>query len=96
MKKSNVQFSVPVSILKEGNNFIAYSPVLDLSTVGKTFAEAKMMFEEAVQIFFEEIIAKGTINEALSELGWQKKKKTFIPPTVISHITENFSIPITN
>ena len=55
-----------------------------------------MMFEEAVQIFFEEIIAKGTINEALSELGWQKKKKTFIPPTVISHITENFSIPITN
>ena len=96
MKKSHVQFSVPVSILKEGDNFIAYSPVLDLSTVGKTFAEAKMMFEEAVKIFFEEIVAKRTIDEALSELGWQKKKKTFIPPTIISHMTENFSIPVTN
>lgn len=93
MKKSQFQFALPVSILKEGDSFIAYSPALDLSTAGDTFEEAKKRFEEAVQLFFEEITAKGTVDEALTELGWQRKDNHLKPPVVISHQTETFSVP---
>lgn len=93
MKKLQYQLSLPVSVLREGDSFIAYSPALDLSTVGETFEQAKARFDEAVQIFFEEISSKGTLNEVLSELGWQKQNKYFVPPAVVSHETEKFSVP---
>ncbi|MEK7636828.1 MAG: hypothetical protein AAB402_00355 [Patescibacteria group bacterium] len=45
---------LPVSILREGKRFIAYTPALDLSTSGKTFDQAKQRFAEAAELFFEE------------------------------------------
>lgn len=87
-----ISFSLPVTVIKEGDNFVAYTPALDLSTVGKTFDEAKKRFEEAVQIFFEEIIEKGTMGEALSELGWEKINHQYVPPVVVGHDTETFTI----
>lgn len=93
MKEPQIQFLIPVSVLKEGKDFVAYSPVLDLSTVGKTFENAKRMFGEAAQIFFEEIVEKGTIEEVLTDLGWRKINRTFSPPVVVSHLAESISIP---
>ncbi|HUD09255.1 MAG TPA: hypothetical protein VMR77_00395 [Patescibacteria group bacterium] len=93
MKKAQFQFALPVSILREGDSFIAYTPALDLSTVGDTLEQAQKRFEEAVQLFFEEITEKGTVNEALAELGWQKADNQLTPPVVISHQTETFSVP---
>jgi len=93
MKQSQIQFSLPVSIIREDKSFIAYTPALDISTAGDTLEEAKERFEELVEIFFEEIIEKGTIEQVLTDLGWKKQAKTFVPPTVISHTTETFSIP---
>ena len=65
-KKLYFEVSLPVSILKEGKYFIAYTPALDLSTSGKTFAEVKERFGEVVQIFFEELLEKGTLEEVLA------------------------------
>lgn len=93
MKKAQFEFGLPVSILKEGDSFIAYTPALDLSTVGDTLEQAQERFTEAVQLFFEELTEKGTINEALTELGWQKADNNLTPPVVVSHQTETFSIP---
>jgi predicted RNase H-like HicB family nuclease len=93
MKKTNIKFALPVTILRENKSFIAYTPALDISTVGDTFEEAKKKFEELVQIFFEEVIEKKTLDQVLIELGWTKQEKTFIPPTVVSHNVETFSIP---
>ncbi|HLC94668.1 MAG TPA: hypothetical protein VJH96_03825 [Patescibacteria group bacterium] len=92
MKKADVKYTLSLTILKEGKNFIAYTPALDISTVGDTFEEAKKRFGELVQIFFEEVIKRGTLDEVLSELGWKKQEKTFIPPVVVSHDVETFSI----
>lgn len=92
MNKITYKFVLPVDILKEGDSFIAYSPVLDLSTVGDTFEEAQQRFNEAVQIFFEEIEGKGTLEEALTELGWQIVKDEFVPPVIVSSKTQQFSI----
>ena len=93
MKHPKVKFSLPVSIIREDKSFIAYTPALDISTVGDSLEEVKQRFEELVEIFFEEIIEKGTIEQVLTDLGWKKQAKTFIPPSVISHTTETFSIP---
>ena len=96
MKNVAIKFALPVSILKEGESFIAYTPALDLSTSGNTFEDAQKNFNEAVNIFFEELIEMGTLEEVLSGLGWQKENNNFMPPFVVANQTENFSIPLTN
>ena len=94
MPKMNILMKLPVIFLREKKKFVAYSPVLDLSTAGKNFQEAQKRFEEIAFIFFKEIIKKGTINEVLEELGWQKVKKEWKPPVMISHHAETISVPI--
>lgn len=90
----NIKISLPVTIFREGKHFVAYTPVLDLSTSGKSFEEVKRRFEEAVFIFFEEIIKRETLEEVLSELGWQKVKKRWSPPVPIAQELEEFTVPL--
>jgi predicted RNase H-like HicB family nuclease len=92
-KKVNIKFALPVSVLREGKYFVAYSPALDLSTSAKTFEEVKKRFTEVVEIFFEELLGKGTLGEVLSELGWQKVKREWVPPTLVAQELENFTVP---
>jgi len=84
MKKVFFEVNLPVSLLKDGNKYIAYTPALDLSTSGKSYKEAKTRFAEIVDIFFEELISKGTLDSVLSDLGWQKNKSQWNPPVLIA------------
>lgn len=90
----NLKFNLSVVFFKERSAFVAYSPALDLSTAGKTFAAAKDRFTEAANIFFEEVTKKGNVNEVLEDLGWQKIKKEWLPPQIISHELETIQIPV--
>lgn len=83
-KKMMFKVQVPVTIFKEGKTFIAYSSVLDLSTSAKTFELVRKRFFEAVQIFFEELVAKGTLNEVLRDLGWRKIASRWQAPIPIT------------
>jgi hypothetical protein len=85
MKKYSIEASLPVSIIKEGKKFIAYTPALDLSTSGKNQKEARERFVEAVQIFVEELVEMGTLDQVLSNMGWKKFQKQWQPPLVVSH-----------
>ena len=85
MKKTKLEFKLPVSVIKEDKRYIAYTPALDLSTSGKSYNEAKKRFEEIVNIFFEEIIKKGTLEKVLHDLGWKQIKTKWSPPAIISH-----------
>ncbi|MBI2032450.1 MAG: hypothetical protein HYV38_00775 [Candidatus Levybacteria bacterium] len=96
MKNVRVQFGLPVSILKEGDIFVAYTPALDLSTSAETFEKAQENFIEAVNIFFEELMEMGTLNDVLIELGWQKQDNQLVPPVVVSNQTKSFSFPLPN
>ena len=62
-----MQITLPVSFLKEGSSYVAYTPALDLSSCGKTLKEAKKMFAESVQLFFEELEKMGTTEEVLTQ-----------------------------
>ena len=84
MKNVKLEFNLPVSILKEGDTFIAFTPALDLSTCGDTFEEAKKRFSEIVNIFFEELVKKGTLEDVLLDLGWKKFQSRWNPPVVVS------------
>ena len=92
MKNVKLDFNLPVSIIKEGKSYIAYTPVLDLSTSGKNYEEVKKRFSEIVNIFFEEIIKKGTIENVLKDLGWKKVQAKWNPPVLVSQESQNIKV----
>ena len=83
--KVNANISMPITYFKEGKSFVAYAPGLDLSSSGKNLAQAEKNIQEAMELFFEEIISRGTLDEVLSNLGWEKTRQKWAPPTFISH-----------
>ncbi len=94
MKNSFIQFKLPVSIIKESKKFVAYSPALDLSTSGNSIKQAQSRFEEAVDIFFEEIIEKGTLSKVLTNLGWKQIKMKWTPPTIVEQKNQNVKVRV--
>jgi len=93
MRKTHLEFKISVSVIKEGKKYIAHTPALDLSTSGKSYEEAKKRFEEIVNIFFEELIKKGTLEDVLTDLGWRRVQTNWIPPMVISQDLQNIQVP---
>ena len=95
MPKAKIKFfktgldveTIPVDFFREGDTFIAHSPVLDLSSCGKDFEEAKRNFEDAVEVFFSECIKHGTLERALGACGWtvesSNHKRRISPPVYI-------------
>jgi hypothetical protein len=94
MRKVEFQASLPVTFLREGDQFVAYTPALDLSTSGDSFDQAKKRFGEIVQIFFEECLNMGTLPKVLADLGWIKQDSKWNPPTVVAQDTQMVNIPI--
>ncbi len=79
--------------MREGDSFIAFSPALDLSTSASSFENVRMRFAEAVKIFFAEITKKGTLDDVLGDLGWQKHDKHWEPPYIVSQESELIQVP---
>ncbi|MEK7639686.1 MAG: type II toxin-antitoxin system HicB family antitoxin [Patescibacteria group bacterium] len=86
--------NVPLSIFREGKRFVAFTPALDLSTSGKSLAEAKSRFSEAVQLFFEELERMGTVDETLSDLGWHKAERKWQAPQPIFQDTQRVQVAV--
>ena len=93
MDKTN-SHSLPVTILREGERFVAYSPALDLSSAGSSEKDARRMFAEAVEAFFEELISMGTIDSVLKDLGWTKSNGKFVPPEVVNQSMVSVFVPL--
>ena len=93
MEKTILEFKLPISILREGKKYVAHTPALDLSTSGKNYEEVKRRFNEIVNIFFEELIKKGTLEDALRDLGWKKVQTRWNPPLVISQESQTVRVP---
>lgn len=90
--QKHLQFSIPVSIIKDGNAFVAYTPALDISTCAASIIEAKRQFAELIEIFFEELEEQGTTTEVLESLGWQKVQSSWIAPQEVEHSIERFQV----
>lgn len=72
---NEIILSVPVFIVKEENSFVAYCPALELSSYGDSSEDAKDGFEDAVKIFIDEALKRGTLEKMLLNFGWTLRKK---------------------
>lgn len=90
--KSNISVQLEVNISKQGRQYIAYAPALDISTVGSTKQEVRKRFAELVDIYFAELVAAGTLDDALEELGWKRGRSAWQPPRV-SHESLSLQMP---
>ena len=61
---------VRVEIFKEGDQYIALSPELNVSSFGDTPQEAKSSLSEAISLFFRECERMKTLSEVLEEAGF--------------------------
>jgi predicted RNase H-like HicB family nuclease len=59
---------------REGGWYIAHCPPLDLTTQGRTIAEAKKNLVEASELFIISCLERGTLDQALKELGFVPSK----------------------
>lgn len=88
-----LEVSLPVSILREGKKFVAHTPALDLSTSANSFEKVRGRFNEIVNIFFEELVNKDTLEDVLRELGWRKVQRKWSPPVVVSQESRIVRVP---
>jgi predicted RNase H-like HicB family nuclease len=67
-------------ILKKENGwYIAHCPPLDITTQGRTEAEAKKNLREASELFVLSCFERGTFEQALRELGWRVVAGNLVP-----------------
>ncbi|HET9180051.1 MAG TPA: type II toxin-antitoxin system HicB family antitoxin [Terriglobia bacterium] len=55
---------------REGGWYIAHCPPLDIYTQGRTLSEAKKNLVEASELFIVSCIERGTLDQAMRELGF--------------------------
>lgn len=93
----SITAELPVTIFKEKDQFVAYSPALDLSTSGKTCEQARQRFAEAVDLFLVEAVNMGTLAEVLQSCGWElvrEPRPHWVPPHVVAQVQEEVHIPV--
>ncbi len=62
-------------IWKERNTYVAFVPELDVSSCGRSVAEAREQVEEAVEGFLDAARAHGSLAEILEEAGFTKASR---------------------
>ena len=65
-----VEANLTVYYLDEEGTIVAYCPSLDLSTYGDSLEDTQNAFQEAFQIFIEEVMRKGTLTQISAKQGW--------------------------
>jgi predicted RNase H-like HicB family nuclease len=65
------QFQLFGVVKKRNGWYIAHCPPLDITTQGRTEAEAKKNLIEASELFVVSCFERGTFEQALRELGWR-------------------------
>ncbi len=94
LKQTHLKANIPVIFLKEGEAFVCYSPAFDLVAHGDSFEDAEQSFAKTLKLFVAQVTKKGTWNKVLEEYGWEKVKKEWNPPRIISQGSRDIEIPI--
>lgn len=84
-----IEIEVEVLLVKEGDYWVSYAPSLKLSSYGDSKEEAKKGFSEALGIFIEDTVRKGTLERLLIEYGWTLSRKVYQPPPGFASVDVN-------
>ncbi len=79
---------VEVRFKPSGKWWIASAPELEVVTQGATFAEAEANLREAIALFIESCLRRGTLEQVLREAGFsairvkavRQAAQSFVPP----------------
>lgn len=78
-------------VFQEGKTYVAYSPKLDVCSCGGTVDEARNNLKTAVRLFLEEAEKMGTLEDIMSESGYEKAEHgEWMAPRLIA--TEHMSV----
>ena len=85
---ATLNLKLSINIWRDGTTkqYVVYSPMLDLSSYGKTEQQALLSFQESTQLFISDLIKRNVLDDVLTELGWQKAQHTnfgWIPPHIL-------------
>lgn len=83
MRKMVISFKLPANIHQKDGYFVSYCPALDVFSQGATEKEAKNNLVEALTVFLESCIDRGTLDTVLKECGFRPDipgDKTVYPP----------------
>lgn len=79
--KVELEFKLPMRIVKKKKWFLASCPVLDVFTQGDTREKARDNLIEALTLFLTSCIEMGTLNKVLNQCGFKtsESKRVTIP-----------------
>ena len=70
-----MQLDFRIEIFKEGNQYVALAPELNVSSFGSSKDDAKTSLREAVELFLEECKRMGTLEDVLTEAGFKSENR---------------------
>ena len=73
--KAEIEVNLALLEFMEDDNFMIYSPALDVTGYGKTKEEAMRSFDISLKEFFRYTVNKSTIGKELIRLGWEFNKQ---------------------
>lgn len=80
--KPTIQFTTEV--FKEGDTFVAWSPELDVSSMGASMDDARHNLREAVTLFIGEAEKMGTLQDILDEAGYARIETGWRAPELLA------------
>ena len=76
-----ISFCLSCTVKREAKDrWVTGCPALDLYSQGKTEDEAKRCLEEAISLWVEDCIERGTLDRALQEVGFHKIHPSALRP----------------
>lgn len=82
--EAKVKANIVLISFKEQDNYIVYSPHLEVTGYGKNEEEAMNSFNHCLGVFLDYTVNKKTLHKELMSLGWQLKKGSVKKPLKVS------------
>ncbi|MDH4225791.1 MAG: hypothetical protein OEW12_09110 [Deltaproteobacteria bacterium] len=92
--KPELRAGLSILLQQQQNKWVGFVPGLDIESQGHTSEEALKATLDAVDLFFEVCLARGTLESALTELGFQLKSSSEGRMAVHEDIKVPIQIPI--
>lgn len=88
-----LEFRLPADVRKKGKIFVSQCPLLDVFSQGDTRGEALENLNEAVKLFLQSCLERGTLEQVLRESGFQSAADTAsLPRGKREHVTVPISL----
>ena len=65
------ELAVPAEVRKDGDHFVSFCPALDVYSQGPSEEAALDNLTEALQLFVESCLARGTLDRVLKDCGFE-------------------------